>query len=205
MPCIVAIHGIGQQFKGPDILHQEWLAPLRDGVTLAGGTPPAAEDLVCAFYGNLFRPPGMMAVGLPPYDETDVTEPFEQDLLAAWWCGAAKAEPGQVLSPEEKTMGSTPRSVQRALNALSRSRFFAGLAERAFVDDLKQVSAYFRNDNDGVRRAAARRVENEVKDDTRVMVGHSLGSVVAYEVLCSHPEWPVTTLVTLGSPWASRI
>jgi hypothetical protein len=27
-----------------------------------------------------------------------------------------------------------------------------------------------------------------------------LGSVVAYEALCAHPEWNVQTLVTLGSP-----
>ena len=94
-------------------------------------------------------------------------------------------------------MGRTPRFVQRALDALSRSRFFAGLAERAFIHDLKQVSAYFHDDD--IRREAMRRVE-DVVDDTRVIIGHSLGSVVAYECLCAHPEWPVTTLVTLGSP-----
>jgi len=39
-----------------------------------------------------------------------------------------------------------------------------------------------------------------ITGDTRVVVAHSLGSVVAYEALCAHPEWPVTDLVTLGSP-----
>jgi pimeloyl-ACP methyl ester carboxylesterase len=33
-----------------------------------------------------------------------------------------------------------------------------------------------------------------------VVVAHSLGSVVAYEALCAHPEWGITDLVTLGSP-----
>jgi pimeloyl-ACP methyl ester carboxylesterase len=32
------------------------------------------------------------------------------------------------------------------------------------------------------------------------VIAHSLGSVVAYEALCAHPEWNVQTLVTLGSP-----
>jgi hypothetical protein len=36
------------------------------------------------------------------------------------------------------------------------------------------------------------------------MVAHSLGSVVAYEELCAHPEWPVRTLVTIGSPLGIR-
>jgi pimeloyl-ACP methyl ester carboxylesterase len=44
-----------------------------------------------------------------------------------------------------------------------------------------------------------------VAADTRVVVGHSLGSVVAYEALCAHPEWPVRTLVTLGSPLGLRL
>ena len=43
-----------------------------------------------------------------------------------------------------------------------------------------------------------------IGDDTRVMVGHSLGSVVAYEALCAHPQWPVRALVTLGSPLGIR-
>jgi pimeloyl-ACP methyl ester carboxylesterase len=30
-----------------------------------------------------------------------------------------------------------------------------------------------------------------VRADTAVLIGHSLGSVVAYEALCAHPEWSV--------------
>jgi hypothetical protein len=198
MPRIVGVHGIGQQFKGPNSLHGEWLDALRDGVELAGGSPPEAKDLVCAFYGKLFRPSGTKSADLPPYDAADVTDPFEQELLAAWWLDAARVEPGQVIGPGESTKGRTPQLVQRALDALSRSRFFAGIAERAFINDLKQVHAYFHDD--AIRRSACKRVERVVGDDTRVIVGHSLGSVVAYECLCAHPEWPVTTLVTLGSP-----
>ncbi|MFD8967973.1 hypothetical protein ACFV0C_23770 [Streptomyces sp. NPDC059568] len=37
-----------------------------------------------------------------------------------------------------------------------------------------------------------------------VIVAHSLGSVIAYEALCAHPDWPDLTLVTLGSPLAVR-
>jgi hypothetical protein len=34
----------------------------------------------------------------------------------------------------------------------------------------------------------------------RGWVGHSLGSVAAYEALCAHPQWPVRALATLGPP-----
>jgi pimeloyl-ACP methyl ester carboxylesterase len=42
-----------------------------------------------------------------------------------------------------------------------------------------------------------------VDDDTRVVVGHSLGSVVAYRAFLRSPQWTVDTLVTLGSPLAA--
>ncbi len=150
-----------------------------------------------AFYGDLFRKRGTKSLSIPPYDENDVTEEWEKQLLEAWWVGGAlidKSVPG----PQDQTKLRTPRVVQRALNALSHSRFFVNIALNAFVADLKQVYAYLHDE--AVRREAQRRVENVITDQTRVLVAHSLGTVVAYEALCAHPEWPVRTFVSLGSP-----
>ena len=47
------------------------------------------------------------------------------------------------------------------------------------------------------------RIEAVVHDNTRVLVAHSFGTVVAYSALAAHPEWPVHTFVTLGSPIAA--
>jgi len=153
---------------------------------------------VCASYGDLFRPLGTKAVGIPPYDANDITDDWEKKLLEAWWREAATVEEGVPGLEAETKVIRTPRFVQRALNALSQSRFFAGIAERAFIFDLKQVRSYLRDQ--AIRQAVRERVEQALTPETRVMVGHSLGSVVAYECLCAHPEWPVTTFVTLGSP-----
>ena len=84
MPSVVGVHGIGQQFKGPNVLWTEWLPALRDGLWLAGVEFPRDDDLMCAFYGDLFRPPGTKAVGIPPYDANDVTDDWEKELLEAW-------------------------------------------------------------------------------------------------------------------------
>ncbi|GGM23505.1 hypothetical protein GCM10010129_79880 [Streptomyces fumigatiscleroticus] len=51
---------------------------------------------------------------------------------------------------------STPGAVQAALRALSGSRFFAGIALRAMVFDLKQVHRYL--SDPGVRAQARARV-----------------------------------------------
>jgi len=68
--------------------------------------------------------------------------------------------------------------------------------------DLRQVRLYMTDP--GIRDQVQRRVAAAVRAETRVVVGHSLGSVVAYEALCAYPGWPVTTLVTLGSPLGIR-
>lgn len=197
MSTIVCVHGIGQQVEGEDVLLNDWIPALRDGVRRAGGEPPDPEVVSMAFYGDLFRKKGTKSRGVPPYDETDVTDEWEQALLEAWWTEAARVE-DDVPGPDDETKLRTPRLVQRALNALSHSRFFADVALKFFIADLKQVHAYL-HDND-VRDRVQQLVTQAVTEETRVMVAHSLGSIVAYEALCAHPEWPVRTLVTLGSP-----
>ena len=47
------------------------------------------------------------------------------------------------------------------------------------------------------------RLEAVVDEDTRVIVAHSLGTVLTYMALCNHPDWSVDTFVTLGSPLAA--
>jgi hypothetical protein len=207
---VVGVHGIAQQHKGEDVVVQEWGPPLLSGLRRAGETgtracarlttDPGRPALSCAFYGDLFRPPGRpLGVGDPFLTATDVTED-EAELLQVWWREAARLDP-TVPSPNVASL-STPRVVQRALNALTRSRFWVGVGERALLFDLRQVHRYLTDPQ--VRAAAQQRVEQAVTDRTRVVVGHSLGSVVAYEALCAHPEWGVHTLITLGSPLGIR-
>ncbi len=194
---IVCVHGIGQQVRGEDSILSEWIPSLRDGIRRAEGEPPAPDCIGMSFYGDLFRKKGAKSLGIPPYDENDVTEEWEKRLLEAWWVGGARMDTS-VPGPEDQTKLRTPHVVQRALNALSHSRFFAKIALNAFVADLKQVYAYLHDDQ--IRREAQSRIEKKVTDETRVLVAHSLGTVVAYEALCAHPEWPVRTFVSLGSP-----
>lgn len=195
MSTILLIHGIGQQVLGPDLLHAHWHPALQSGVRLAGGPEIPPQDLSCPFYGDLFRPSGR-AAGDPPYDASDVVAPEEAQLLDLWW--RAAAEQNDSPTPDGSTRLRTPQLVQRALNALSHSRFFAGIAERSLIFDLKQVHLYLHNPE--IRAAVQSRVAAQVTSETRLVIGHSLGSVVAYEALCAHPEWNIQHLITLGSP-----
>lgn len=205
MATVVCVHGIGQQHKGPEILRSQWEPALRDGLRLAndklGRTAQSEPSTAYAFYGDLFREQGRaLSVGDPWLTTEDLTE-FEVDLLLELWRAAAESDPA-VIHPEARTLLRTPRSAQAALRALSGSRFFAGLADRALLFDLRQVRLYLTDLT--IRNSVRERVAKVVSEDTRVMVGHSLGSVVAYETLCAHPEWPVRVFVSLGSPLGIR-
>jgi pimeloyl-ACP methyl ester carboxylesterase len=48
-------------------------------------------------------------------------------------------------------------------------------------------------------------LEETVGPETQLIVAHSLGTLVAYEGLCAHPEWGVTTLITIGCPLANEV
>ncbi|WP_181359185.1 hypothetical protein [Streptomyces sporangiiformans] len=199
MARVVAVHGIGKQTLGEETLRKEWLPALNDGLARADVVDRLSDpDLQMAFYGSLFRPQGQfLAVGDLPYTAADVAEGLEQELLLAWWTAAAASDPA-VVPPDADTLVSTPRSVQAGLLALSGSRFFAGVALRAIVFALKQVHGYLTDPD--LRAQATARVADQIREDTRVVVAHSLGSVVAYEALCARPGHGVGALVTIGSP-----
>lgn len=195
------MHGIGQQYKGENTLHAEWLPALRDGLARAGVTEFGRADLVCAFYGDLFRPRGTKSLASAPYEANDVEPGWELDWLGLLWAEAARVEL-EVPAPAERAKARTPMVAQRALAALSGSRFFAGLAERVMIADLKQVRAVLHDDN--VRACARQRIAATIGPDTLVVIGHSLGSVIAYETLAEEREAASVTLVTLGSPLGVR-
>ncbi|MFM0180193.1 hypothetical protein PQQ75_11940 [Paraburkholderia aspalathi] len=195
MAQIVAVHGIGQQRKGADTLHSKWLPALRDGLRSTGRELPAGDDLRCAFYGDLFRPKGKSMD--PPYTAADVEDGDEAALLQAWWAEAVQLD-SRIPGPDAPGKASTPQLVQGALRALTLLPFFKSIAQPAMIYDLKQVRLYM--NDDAIRAEVQARVVNAICEDTRVLIGHSLGSVVAYEALCANPEWKIRTFVTVGSP-----
>ncbi|MHA5047760.1 hypothetical protein [Streptomyces sp. SD15] len=210
MAAVVVVHGIGQQYEGPETLHLPLARSLRDGVGFAGLVPPAVEDIRTAFYGDVFRASGGKGASDPssdegdPNDPNDPNDPFEADLARAWWAAAALIDRDHVQRPDdvEGAKARTPLTVKAALRALSMSRFATRLTERALRGTLRQVRDYLHDPDIRARVQAA--VSAEITKDTRVVVGHSLGSVVAYEVLCARPDDPARVLVTLGSPLGIR-
>ncbi len=89
-----------------------------------------------------------------------------------------------------------------AIGALDRIPWFTrgGLNSLALVNrTLRQVTRYLTEP--AIRAHAVGQVLEHITASTRVVIGHSLGSVVAYEALSTLPPTPrLPLLITLGSP-----
>lgn len=200
MAIIVGIHGIAQQFKGGYQLGTVWFDAVRDGLT-AGGYQAAAGalapgDLRVAYFGDLFRPPGSMAAQEPLFTAADIQAGPERDLLAELYRAAIAQDSS--LGPPVGAMGPGRAAVQVMLERLLRSGTFARVAQRAFIGNLKQVTRFLTDRS--AKELVLERVDEEVGEGTGVLIGHSLGSVVAYEYVCRYRPPSVKLLVTLGSP-----
>ncbi|MET0235902.1 MAG: hypothetical protein ABW224_14755 [Kibdelosporangium sp.] len=217
MAEVVLVHGIAQEQKSADGLEAEWLPSLAGGVRVAGH-PELADrlwrtrdvDIRMAFYGDLFLPKDQQGSA----DElTEAEWEFAERLGYEWLQRAAQdasRESDRAVAERELRgqMGETQgaRAALRPLiNSLTRLRPFArfgvALAERVVVKALRQVTRYLTDEE--IRAGVQQRVGALISPDTKVIIGHSLGSVVAYEA-AHQLEHPLPLLLTLGSPLGLR-
>ncbi len=221
MARIVLVHGIAQEQKSADTLEAEWLPSLAGGVRLAGD--PALADTLwrdarpgearMAFYGDLFRRDGRQGGA----DELTADEWWLAEALAAEWLrnaafrssreserNQARADLARLGGASEEYQG-VRAAARPILNALVRLRPFAKLgvafAERVVVKALRQVTLYLTDET--IRKRVQERVAEHLGPETEAIIGHSLGSVVAYEAAHLHGR-PLPLLLTLGSPLGLR-
>ncbi|WP_406221598.1 hypothetical protein [Streptomyces canus] len=201
MAEIVAVHGIGQYGSSAARLREIWLPALREGLARADATSLVDldhVDLDCVYYADLLRPGGKAVGMVPAYGPADIEPGFEQDLLTLWWRAAAAYEPDLVPGPDSLTKTYSPQLVQRALASLSRSTFWSAVPRRVIIAALKDLRRYLYVP--GIRESVQAKIATALGPDTRIVIGHSLGSVVAYEALHDVDASVAQLLLTVGSP-----
>jgi hypothetical protein len=225
MAEIVLVHGIAQEQLGAARLESTWLPAIADGLRAAGRpdlagrvwpVTDAPERIATqmAFYGDLFLTPGSMggaeggnAVG----EQGDLAAALAEEWLQH---AAHRNNPDQRAASTQLTylhpmghesQGPVQEAQRAALNALSRLRWFApyGMAFAGkFVNkSLAQVTAYLTDDQ--IREQVQQRVLQLIDRETKVIIGHSLGSVVAYEAAHQLTD-ELPLLLTIGSPLGLR-
>ncbi len=216
MASVIFVHGIGQERHHADggaALGESWRVALQNAIRTCRGTEAALafQDVSVAmtFYGDLF----LAHAGMQGVEDLDVDSEIVRALAAEW---VARAE-ASARSPDDRRearrvqpeldaeVQGTGAVARTAVEALCRMRWFAqaGFSAVAAVNRaLRQVSAYL-GDDQTIRNRVRDRVLALTGQDTVAIVGHSLGSVVAFEV--AHLlDRPLPLLVTMGSPLGIR-
>ncbi|MFI6288652.1 serine peptidase [Streptomyces sp. NPDC051018] len=193
---VLGVHGVGNHYAGATSaearakLAATWARNLARG-PFAAWVPQC--DLTVAYYADLLREPGGQSVDEVTLDQLDP----ETEALVRLWLD----EQGL---PEEVPQGWATWPLRQALGwVAARDRLAPSMVEAFVARFFSEVATYL-GEPDGRPRVAARAaVALALTEHTpRVVIAHSLGSVVAYEALWEHQGAPVDLLITLGSPLA---
>lgn len=212
---LVFVHGRGQQGLAPARLREAWTAGMNTGLELAGLPPVPAASVWFPYYGDLLdtltasRSPlpaerGGLAESLAPRQDGPraVYESMLAEAALRAGMPAELAEPGPAPAAVEGTDPGVLPSVlvsllQRQLSWLAAR---SGLDEAVIALCLRDVAGYL--GHAAVREEVLGAVADGFPEGgTVVVVAHSLGSVVALDLLSrALPDVSVPLLVTLGSP-----
>ncbi|MFE2124545.1 hypothetical protein ACFW9U_28335 [Rhodococcus aetherivorans] len=201
---LVLAHGRSQGTKSEQLLREEWIPALRRGLKLAGKPPlPDDFDIRMPFYGaELDR-----LVGTPPPGtvvERGAADGKPNSVQAELLVGLAhRAGISDEAIAREMDVQYVEKGLQNWewVQAVGRllARRLPWLSEQILAQFLHDVDAYLTRVD--VTTAVNGVVASEIKGDSAVVVGHSLGSIVTYTVLTELGDnADVPLFVTLGSP-----
>lgn len=202
---LIFIHGRSQQGKDPAHLQQQWLDALNEGLQNANIELPQSIDVVFPFYGNRLDEllkeldaPLVSDVTLRGASPDSSEADFRGELLyeIAQGAGVTDAEIQSHFKGAQQEKGPLNWEwVQSILSALDKTP----LGEVAIDAFTRDVYVYLTNKS--VRKTIDGIVFAALSDGPCVVVGHSLGSVVGYNVLRNaSPTIGVQKYITVGSP-----
>lgn len=188
---LIATHGRSQEFAIPDTSEREWQEALRYGLRRVEAPYADSIPITFTYWGGLWRPdePEERS-GAPtePCAPTDFQQALATEMLDA--SGAQVA-----VTREAERLGWD--SLTALVGFLDARVPGGGQFMRWFLAD---VDRYFSDDT--LRDRAMARLEEQIREigEDGLLLAHSMGSVIAYDLLRRRPDLPVYGFVTFGSP-----
>lgn len=212
---LVLVHGRSQQGKNAKALKRQWLDALEVGLRKSGKTLPIPEsDVRFPFYGDTLVD---LIAGVPAADAAEIV------VMGAGLDAEERVFMLQVMEEVRREARVTEVELRAAagdevvemgpqnwgwVGAVARALDDKGLSGTAVALATHDVYCYLVDGSikDDIDEGVANALKPGVET---VVVGHSLGSVVAHALLRERGEdegWAVPQFVTVGSPLAvSRI
>jgi hypothetical protein len=201
---IIGIHGLANKPPGVE-LKEYWHSAIVEGLANVGGDTSLAFELVYwADYLYKYQLHREKGYGFDPYYND---EPY----IAARAGALQEHDDGW----KDRLRAFTGNVFGSGLDWAKRSFDFDGLANAALKAKLKDLDFYYAGrrvvDRNKVEhsakdlfRAELTRVLRDHADDEIMLIAHSMGSIIAYDVLRNlgrtHPGSKVKHFVTIGSP-----
>ncbi|MFD4458711.1 trypsin-like serine peptidase [Nocardia sp. NPDC058480] len=194
---VLFLHGRGQQGRDPVELRRNWTAGLNKGLTLAGLSPIDPADVYFPFYGD------RLVESMDTREAVDTGPALYEDLIAE------AARRAGMPTADELPVDPQARELFGGIGAVVLGRLhdqLSWIAARSGLDSaligaiFKDVASYL--DDERVRKGVLDTVLTDAPAAGElILVSHSLGTVVAMDLLTQLPrEVNVSLLVTAGSP-----
>ncbi len=205
---LVFVHGRAQGGKNPDTLKQEWLEALNLGWVRAGITPPDLDEVKFPYYADRLNVrvnqtnSGLTKIQARSSSDDDPVALEQEDLLFLQELLQAAEISDEDLNAAYISREVVERGPEQWEWFQAGCRVLANkvpwLADYGIGKVTADVATYLSNPlaKDEVDEI----VKNEINSDS-VVVAHSLGSVVAYDVLAHKiSSLNIPLFMTLGSP-----
>jgi hypothetical protein len=205
---LLLVHGRAQQGRVPADIKKEWLDALETGM---GRKLPSSIEVSLPFYGDTLDGYAQQ-LQIPLTSEIQARGNNDQEEFLVFQAQVAeeiRLRAGVTDAQVDAEYGDDPQArgplnwkwVQAILRAVDKHS--PGMNQKAIETFTRDVFLY--TTRAGVRDAIDHIVARELSDQPTVVIGHSLGTVVAYSVLSRDPRaLRVPLYVTVGSPLAIR-
>jgi hypothetical protein len=202
---LILIHGRDQQGKDPEKLKAEWINTWEAGLKKSGLTIPAEVEIVFPYYGDLLdslvkeaKLPNTMNKVIARGDSSATPDmDFFNDFLLELAENDKITEAQIIENFDGQIQERGPLNwewIQAILKTLDKTPL-GDLSIKSFTYD-----AYLYLTIPGIQRKINEFVAGMINKTPSVVLGHSLGSAVGYNVLQNNPGFSVNKYITVGSP-----
>jgi hypothetical protein len=202
---LALVHGINNEHSSSAEIERTWMAALRSSWQLAGLDEPRNLTVETAFYGDKLAqmaegPSGAVTAGadqvLGSIPASLIQEyatgigVSDADVEAALLASGVEINAVRAGFPHERWVIAVATAIER------RSPFQGRFLVRCF---LRQAGVYL--ERKGVQSTVKNLVKSQIlKGSPTVVLAHSLGTVVSYELLTEAQTGEISLFCTLGSP-----
>jgi len=201
---LVMVHGRAQGGRDADALRKEWLDALTYGLARANATLPPGTEVAFPYYGNLLDKmvaqldAPLTSIATPKGTNPDLQPELRGEILAgvAAGLGLTEADFDREFTGTREKGPANWEWVQAILRAID---CVPGVNAQLIDAITRDVYVYLTFP--GVRGRIDAEIEASLGHEPCVLLAHSLGTIVAYNVLYRRDAAPACpALITVGSP-----